>query len=66
MLIDGCNFNCLFFGDFGDSYMDVLVHAIWMQLFVFVDVVIDLHGGDMVESLELFAIYETDESQVLV
>jgi predicted deacylase len=63
--IDGQNLNRSFPGDPGGGYTDALAHAIATTLIAPADAVIDLHGGDMVEALEPFAIYENDESQAL-
>ena len=63
--VDGKNLNRSFPGDPGGSYTDALAHAIATTLLQPADAVIDLHGGDMVEALEPFAIYETDASREL-
>ena len=54
---DGKNLNRCFPGDPNGSYSDVLAHAIFEELIAPADVVVDLHGGDLVEALEPFAIY---------
>ena len=54
---DGKNLNRCFPGDPNGSYSDVLAHAIFEELISPADVVVDLHGGDLVEALEPFAIY---------
>jgi predicted deacylase len=55
---DGKNLNRCFPGKPDGSYAEVLAHAIFEELIAPADVVVDLHGGDMVEALEPFAIYE--------
>jgi len=59
---DGKNLNRAFPGDAGGSFTDVLARAIFDELIAPADVLLDLHGGDQVEALEPFAIY--DESAV--
>ena len=54
---DGKNLNRSFPGSFDGSYTDVLARSIFDELIAPADVFIDLHGGDMVEDLEPFAIY---------
>ena len=44
-------------GDPAGTYSDVLAHAIFTELIAPADVVVDLHGGDLLEALEPFAIY---------
>jgi uncharacterized protein len=63
--VDGKNLNRSFPGDPTGSYTDALAWAIRTQLFEPAAAVIDLHGGDMVEALEPFSIFETDESEAL-
>jgi predicted deacylase len=60
--VDGKNLNRCFPGDQNGSFTDVLAHAIFEELIAPADVLVDLHGGDLVEALEPFAIY--DESEV--
>jgi predicted deacylase len=60
--VDGKNLNRCFPGDPDGSFTDVLAHAIFKTLIEPADVVVDLHGGDMVEALEPFTLY--DESEV--
>ena len=55
---DGKNLNRCFPGSYEGSYADVLARAIFDELIAPADVLIDLHGGDMVEALEPFATYE--------
>jgi len=59
---DGKNLNRSFPGSFDGSYTEVLARSLFEQLFVGSDALIDLHGGDLVEALEPFALY--DESPV--
>ena len=54
---DGKNLNRCFPGDPNGSYSDVLAHAIFTEVIAPADVLVDLHGGDLVEALEPFSIY---------
>jgi uncharacterized protein len=56
---DGKNLNRSFPGSYDGTYADVLARSIFDELIAPADVLIDLHGGDMVEALEPFTIYET-------
>jgi len=58
---DGKNLNRCFPGDPGGTYSDVLAHAIFTELIEPADVLVDLHGGDLFEALEPFAIYAESE-----
>ena len=58
---DGKNLNRCFPGSYDGSYTDVLARSIFDTLIAPADAVVDLHGGDMVEGLEPFAIYEESE-----
>lgn len=58
---DGKNLNRCFPGSYDGSYTDVLARSIFDTLIAPADAVLDLHGGDMVEALEPFAIYEESE-----
>jgi uncharacterized protein len=60
---DGKNLNRQFPGDPGGSYSQILAHALFEKLIRPADYVIDLHGGDMTEALEPFAIYEQSPVQ---
>jgi uncharacterized protein len=60
---DGKNLNRCFPGSYDGTYTDVLARSIFDTLIAPADAVIDLHGGDMVESLEPFAIYEESDVQ---
>ena len=59
---DGKNLNRSFPGSPDGSYTEVLAHSIVAELIAPADLFIDLHGGDMVEDLEPFAIYEESGS----
>lgn len=59
---DGKNLNRSFPGDPDGTYTDALAHSIFEELIVPADVLVDLHGGDLVEALEPFTLY--DESEV--
>jgi predicted deacylase len=55
---DGKNLNRCFPGSYDGTYTDALARSIYDDLIAPSDVLLDLHGGDMVEGLEPFAIYE--------
>jgi predicted deacylase len=55
--VDGKNLNRSFPGSSDGGYTDALARAIFDQLIAPADVVLDLHGGDMVEALEPFTLY---------
>lgn len=55
---DGKNLNRCFPGSATGSFTDALAHSIFEELIAPADVVLDLHGGDLVEALEPFSIYE--------
>jgi predicted deacylase len=55
---DGKNLNRAFPGRYDGSYTDALARALYETLIVGADALIDLHGGDLVEALEPFTIYE--------
>jgi hypothetical protein len=59
---DGKNLNRCFPGSLDGTFSDVLAHFVFEELIAPSDVLLDLHGGDMVEALEPFALY--DESSV--
>jgi predicted deacylase len=59
---DGKNLNRCFPGSYDGTFSDVLARHVFDELIAPSDVLVDLHGGDMVEALEPFAIY--DESPV--
>ncbi len=59
---DGKNLNRCFPGSPDGTFSDVLAHHVFTELIAPADVLIDLHGGDMVEALEPFTLY--DESAV--
>jgi predicted deacylase len=62
---DGKNLNRAFPGDPGGTYTDRLAHDIFTQLIEPADAFIDLHGGDLVEALEPFALYADPGSRDL-
>jgi predicted deacylase len=55
---DGKNLNRCFPGTYDGTYSDALARSIFDELIAPADVVIDLHGGDLVEALEPFTIYQ--------
>jgi hypothetical protein len=55
---DGRNLNRSFPGDPQGSFTEVLAHHVFSEFVTGSDVLIDLHGGDMVEALEPFALYD--------
>jgi uncharacterized protein len=55
---DGRNLNRSFPGNPSGSFTDVLAHHVFAEFVAGSDVLIDLHGGDMVEALEPFALYD--------
>jgi predicted deacylase len=55
---DGKNLNRSFPGSYEGTYTDVLARSIFEQVIEPADVLLDLHGGDLVEALEPFAIYD--------
>jgi predicted deacylase len=55
---DGKNLNRSFPGSYEGTYTDVLARSIFDEIIEPADVLIDLHGGDLVEALEPFAIYD--------
>jgi uncharacterized protein len=59
---DGKNLNRCFPGSYEGTFSDVLARHVFDELIAPSDVMLDLHGGDMVEALEPFALY--DESPV--
>jgi predicted deacylase len=59
---DGKNLNRCFPGSPDGTFSEVLARYVFDQLIAPSDVVLDLHGGDMVEALEPFSLY--DESAV--
>jgi predicted deacylase len=59
---DGKNLNRCFPGDAGGSFSEVLAHEVFERVIRPSDALIDLHGGDLVEALEPFTLY--DESPV--
>ena len=59
---DGKNLNRCFPGSLDGTFSDVLARHVFDELIVPSDFMLDLHGGDMVEALEPFSLY--DESAV--
>ena len=59
---DGKNLNRCFPGDPDGTFSDVLAHHLFERVIRPSDHLIDLHGGDLVEALEPFTLY--DESPV--
>jgi predicted deacylase len=55
---DGKNLNRCFPGTYEGTYTDALARSIFDELIAPADALIDLHGGDLVEALEPFAIYD--------
>jgi predicted deacylase len=55
---DGKNLNRCFPGSYDGTYTEVLARSIYDELIAPADVVLDLHGGDMVEALVPFTGYE--------
>jgi len=55
---DGRNLNRCFPGDAGGSYSELLAHHVFQTFVVGTDYLLDLHAGDLPESLEPFAMYE--------
>ncbi|HST15998.1 MAG TPA: succinylglutamate desuccinylase/aspartoacylase family protein [Gaiellaceae bacterium] len=55
---DGKNLNRSFPGSRDGTYTDRLAASIFEQVIEPADVLLDLHGGDLVEALEPFAIYD--------
>ena len=60
---DGKNLNRCFPGDPEGTFTDVLAHAIFEELIAPSDFLVDLHGGDLVEALEPFTLYDESEVQ---
>jgi len=56
--VDGKNLNRSFPGKRDGTYTEVLARSIFDDVIAPADVLLDLHGGDQVEGLEPFAIYE--------
>lgn len=55
---DGKNLNRCFPGTYEGTYTDALARSIFDELIAPADALIDLHGGDLVEALEPFTIYD--------
>jgi predicted deacylase len=61
---DGRNLNRSFPGDAGGSFTEVLAHHVFSEFIAASDMLIDLHGGDMVEALEPFALIDDSPARV--
>jgi uncharacterized protein len=61
--LDGKNLNRCFPGSYDGTYSDVLARSIFDELIAPADVLLDLHGGDMVEALEPFTIYQASPAE---
>ncbi|HEU0192859.1 MAG TPA: succinylglutamate desuccinylase/aspartoacylase family protein [Gaiellales bacterium] len=55
---DGKNLNRCFPGDAGGTFSDALAELVFRTFVHGSDALLDLHGGDMVEALEPFALYD--------
>jgi uncharacterized protein len=60
---DGRNINRSFPGDPDGSFTEQLAHHLFTEFMTPADLVIDLHGGDLFEALEPFAIYEDSDQR---
>jgi hypothetical protein len=60
---DGKNLNRSFPGTYEGTYTDALARGIFDELIAGADVLIDLHGGDLVEALEPFTIYSAGPAE---
>jgi hypothetical protein len=58
---DGKNLNRCFPGDPNGTFSDALAHHVFTELIEPSDCLLDLHGGDMVEALEPFTLYNESE-----
>jgi predicted deacylase len=55
---DGMNLNRCFPGSADGTHSEQLAHAVFMELISGSDLLIDLHGGDLVEALEPFTLFD--------
>lgn len=55
---DGKNLNRCFPGSYEGTFSDALARAIFDELIAPSDALLDLHGGDLVEALEPFTLYD--------
>jgi predicted deacylase len=55
---DGKNLNRCFPGDPSGTFSDALAHHVFRELIEPSDAMLDLHGGDLVEALEPFSLYD--------
>jgi uncharacterized protein len=60
---DGKNLNRTFPGSADGTYTERLAHDIFTRLIEPADALLDLHGGDLVEALEPFALYADEPSR---
>lgn len=58
---DGKNLNRSFPGSYDGTYADVLARSVFDEVIAPADVLIDLHGGDMVEALVPFSTYAVSD-----
>jgi uncharacterized protein len=58
---DGKNLNRCFPGNPDGTFSDALAHHVFTELIEPSDYLLDLHGGDMVEALEPFTLYNESE-----
>ncbi|RMF85491.1 MAG: succinylglutamate desuccinylase, partial [Nitrospinota bacterium] len=56
--LDQKNLNRVFPGNAQGSFSEVLAHSFFSEVFLHVDYLIDVHGGDLVEDLIPFAIFQ--------
>jgi uncharacterized protein len=60
---DGKNLNRSFPGSYDGTYTEVLARSLWDTVIAPADALVDLHGGDLVEGLEPFSIYEAGPAE---
>lgn len=60
---DGKNLNRSFPGSYDGTYTEVLARSLWDSVIAPADALVDLHGGDLVEDLEPFSIYEAGPAE---
>lgn len=61
--VDNLNPNRVFPGDPNGTYTEQLIHALTSEFIARADLYIDLHGGDIVEALEPFAICQRGDQE---
>ena len=59
--VDGKNLNRSFPGDLDGSFTDVFAHHVFKTFMLGVDYLVDMHAGDIPESLEPFSMFEESE-----